>query len=144
MRYPPRLGHLATRAVVVAKLAPTYAQAHNIEEDEAADRLQVALSTSLLQDLLAETWVALLGKTKKLDESGLLEKVAGSLKDRPMRPGRKVATDAGWSSFLLVADLHAGTASDAARRVIESEEGQKRVAAGLAEVGKFLAAELTR
>ncbi|HZH04711.1 MAG TPA: hypothetical protein VEY30_13075 [Myxococcaceae bacterium] len=144
MRYPPRLGHLATRAVLVAKLAPTYAQAHQVEEDEAADRLHVALSTSLLDDLLAATWVALLGKTKKLDESGLLEKVAGSLKDRPMRPGRKVAVDAGWSSFLLVADLHAGTASDAARRVIESEEGQKRVAAGLAEVAKFLAAELTR
>ena len=36
MPFPPRLGHLATRAVLTAKLGPTYAQAHNIDEEEAA------------------------------------------------------------------------------------------------------------
>ena len=35
MRYPARLAHLATRAVVVAKLAPTFAEAHHIDHEEA-------------------------------------------------------------------------------------------------------------
>ena len=53
MRYPPRLAHLATRAVVVAKLAPTYAAAHSIDDEEARVRLEASLSGSLLEDLLA-------------------------------------------------------------------------------------------
>src|SRR5262249_4891041 len=84
MRYPARLAHLATRAIVVAKLAPTFADAHQLDHDEAAARLGSALSGPLLDDLLAATWAALLGGTKKLDEEGLLEKVAKSLRDRPL------------------------------------------------------------
>ena len=70
MRYPARLAHLATRAVVVAKLAPTFAEAHHLEHDEATARLNSAFSGPLLEDLLAATWQALLGGTKKLDDEG--------------------------------------------------------------------------
>ena len=94
MRYPARLAHLATRAIVVAKLAPTFADAHQLDHDEAASRLGSALSGPLLDDLLAAAWQALLGGTKKLDEEGLLEKVAKSLRDRPLRPGRSRTGDA--------------------------------------------------
>ncbi len=144
MRYPPRLAHLATRAVVVAKLAPTYAAAHSIDDEEARVRLEASLSGSLLEDLLAATWTSLLGGTKRLAEDGLLEKVAKSLKDRPLRPGRTVQTTPGWSAFLVLADLSAGTASESARRLMETEAGQTRARAGLAEVGDFMARELTR
>ncbi len=142
--YPPRLGHLATRAVVVAKLAPTYAQAHRLDDEEAAQRISAALSGRLLPQLLEATWEALKGKTKRLNEEGLLEKVATTLSERPLRPGRAAPLTPAWSAFLVVADLEAGTASDAARRVMESEEGRKRAQEGLAEAGRFLAAELTR
>jgi hypothetical protein len=144
MRYPPRLAHLATRAVVVAKLVPTYAAAHSLDDEEARARLDAALSGSLLEELLAATWTSLLGGTKRLDEEGLLEKVAKSLQDRPLRPGRTVETTTGWSAFLVLADLSAGTASEAARRLMETDAGQTRGRAGLAEVGGFLAKELTR
>ena len=144
MRYPPRLAHLATRAVVVAKLLPTYAAAHSIDDEEARTRLEAALSGSLLEELLATTWRALQGGTKRLTDDGLLEKVAKSLQDRPLRPGRTVETTAGWSAFLVLADLSAGTASESARRVMESDAGRERAAAGLTEVGAFLARELTR
>jgi hypothetical protein len=144
MRFPPRLGHLATRKIVVAKLWPTYAEAHRVDEAEAIQLLESALGGKLLDDLLEATWKALLGKTKRLDEQGLLEKVASSLQDRPMRQGRTATINPSWSAFLILADLEAGTASDAARRVIESPEGRARAAEGLAEVGRFLSAELTR
>ncbi|HSP18786.1 MAG TPA: hypothetical protein VLQ79_04680 [Myxococcaceae bacterium] len=144
MRYPARLAHLATRAIVVAKLAPTFAEAHTIEHEEAVDRLNVALAGPLLEDLLAATWQALLGGTKKLEEEGLLEKVAKSLKDRPLRPGRPVEVTPELGAFLLLADLAAGTASDAAGRVMETDAGKARARAGLAAAGQLLARELTR
>jgi hypothetical protein len=144
MRYPPRLAHLATRAVVVAKLIPTYAAAHSVDDEEARNRLDASLTGPLLEDLLSATWAALLGDSKRLNEDGLLEKVAKSLKDRPLRAGRTVETTAGWSAFLVLADLAAGTASEAARRLMETDAGKTRGQAGLAEVGNFLAKELTR
>lgn len=144
MAFPPRLAHLATRSVVVAKLAPTYSRAHHLDEEEGVQRLAQALQGRLLPRLLEEAWTSLLGKTKRLDEDGLLEKVATTLRDRPQRPGRLVEVTPGWSAFLVLADLEAGTASDAARRVMESDAGRERAQAGVAEVGRFLAAELTR
>lgn len=144
MRYPPRLAHLATRAVLVAKLVPTYAAAHSIDDDEARSRLDASLSGSLLEELLASTWASLQGGSKRLTDDGLLEKVAKSLQDRPLRPGRTVEPTPGWSAFLVLADLSAGTASESARRLMETDAGQTRGRAGLAEVGAFLARELTR
>lgn len=144
MRFPPRLAHLATRAVVVAKLVPTYVAAHQVDEAEAHDRLEGALQGRLLEDLLAATWSAMLGSTKRLTEEGLLEKVAKTLQDRPLRPGRIAELTPGWSAFLLQVDLVAGTASDAAARVMEGDQGQRMSALGLAEAGAFLARELTR
>ena len=143
MRYPPRLSHLATRAVVVAKLGPTYAEAHTLEDEEAFTRLDRALNGPLLDELLADAWAELMASLK-LDEEALLKKVASSLKNRPQRPGKLAAVTAGWSAFLVLADVQAGTASDAAQRLLETEEGKKRASAGLLEVGKFLAGELTR
>lgn len=144
MNHPPRLGHLATRAVIAARLAPTYAKAHNVDDAEAREQLERALKGALWEQLLDATWSALVGGTKRLSEEALLEKVAGTLKERPLRPGRAAAVTPGWSAFLVLADLEAGTAGDAARRVMESPEGQRKAAEGIAEIGQFLARELTR
>ncbi|MFB1480076.1 hypothetical protein [Corallococcus sp. RDP092CA] len=144
MPFPPRLAHLATRAVVVARLGPTYATAHRVDAEEASQRLSAALKGPLLTSLLEATWTQMLGRTKRLKEEGLLEKVATTLAERPLRPGRVAPLTPGWSAFLILVDLEVGTASDAARRVMESDEGRRRAAAGLTEVAGFLAQELTR
>ena len=144
MRYPPRLAHLATRPVLVAKLWPTFAAAHNLDEEEAEARLTTALQGQLLDELLAHAWDAIRQKARRADESALLEKVAQTLSDRPRRPGRTAQLNSAWSAFLLLADLQAGTASEAARRALETEQGRKTALAGLAEAGRHLAAELTR
>lgn len=144
MNHPPRLAHLATRAVIAARLTPTYARAHNVDEDEAREQLERALQGTLWERLLDATWEAMLGGTKRLSDEALVEKVAGALKDRPLKPGRPATLSPAWSAFLVLADLEAGTASDAARRVMESAEGQRKANEGLAEVGRFLAKELTR
>lgn len=143
MAFPPRLSHLATQRIIVAKLVPTFAAAHRIDENEAHSRLMSALKGPLLDQLLDATWSAMLGGTKRLDEESLLEKVARSLKN-PYRPGKEAEVTAGWSAFMVLADIEAGTATDAARRLLESDEGKRRAALGIAEVGAFLAKELTR
>lgn len=144
MRFPPRLAHLATRAVVAAKLAPTYGVSHQVDDDEAAARVDRALQGPLLDDLLAAAWAELQAGTKKLTEDALLEKVARALKDRPQRPGKVAAQTPAWSAFLVLIDVHAGLASDSARRLLESEAGAKAAAQGLTAAGKHLAAELLR
>ena len=144
MRYPPRLAHLATRPVVVAKLAPTYAEANSIEDEEGISRLDRALQSPLLDELLAAAWNALLGMSDNLEEEKLVQKVASGLKNRPQRPGKIAPLTAGWSAFLVLADVRAGIASDAAQRLLETEEGARRASAGLKEVGQFLAGELVR
>ncbi|HEX8706295.1 MAG TPA: hypothetical protein VF815_46095 [Myxococcaceae bacterium] len=145
MRYPPRLGHLATRPVLVNRLVPTYAQAHQIDEEEAGLRLTRALAGRIWEDLLTATWEAMKGRVKRLDEEKLLEKVATTLQDRPLRYGKAVLeTNPSWSAFMMLLDLEIGTAGDAARRVMETEQGRKMMAAGLAEAGSFLATELTK
>src|SRR4051794_4761208 len=75
MRYPPRLSHLATRPVLVSRLAPTYAEAHQIDDEEAMQRIDTAMKGALREDLLAALWESLEGGTKRLEEAGLLEKV---------------------------------------------------------------------
>src|SRR4051812_42814598 len=97
-RFPPRLSHLATKSVLVAKLHPTYAEAHEIDEEEAADRLAKALTPQLVEDLLQHTWEALNDKGRKIDEAALLEKIARTLKDRPQRPGKKAQLNPSWSA----------------------------------------------
>ncbi len=144
MRYPPRLGHLATRPVMVNRLVPTYARAHQIDEQEASQRLSRALAGQLWEDLLAATWEAMKSRVKRLDEQRLLEKVFATLEDRPLRYGRAVEITPAWSAFMMMLDLEIGTAGDAARRVMESEQGRKMIGAGLAEAGMFLATELTK
>jgi hypothetical protein len=135
---------LATRPVVAAKLLPSYAQVHQLDDDEAQSRLSQALRGKVWDQLLSSTWTALLGGTKRLTEEGLLEKVAQSLKDRPLRPGREAKPGPAMSAFWVLLDLEAGTASDAVRKVLETPDGQKRLQEGLVEAGRFLAAELTR
>ncbi len=146
VRFPPRLSHLATRPVMVAKLAPTYASTHEIDDEEAVERMDRALagSSQLHDDLLAACWLELQAKKRKSDEAALLEKVASVLKDRPQRPGKVAPMTPGWSAFLVLVDVHAGIASDAARRVLESPEGKKKADEGVAEAGRFLASELLR
>ena len=145
MSYPPRLGHLVTRAVVAAKLRPTVAASHEIDEEEAQTRLERALATPLWEALLENTWAALNDKKRSVEEAALLEKIAGSLKDRPLRPGRLAdALKPAFSAFLVLVDLEAGTASDSARKVLESAQGEAMKKLGLTEAGRFLAQELTR
>lgn len=143
--YPPRFAHLATRAVVTRKLAPTYAKAHAIDEEEAEIRLSRALGSPLLAELLEAAWRAVRASSTRLSDDELVEKVAASVKSRGLRPGKPVEAASGpWSAFLVLADIEADVASEMARRVFGTEEGRKKADEGVAAAGALLAGELLR
>jgi hypothetical protein len=144
MTYPPRLSHLATRPVLIAKLRPAFAEAHGLADEDADQRLESALTGSLHTDLLSATWSGMKALKPRLSESELLDRVAQTLGERPLRPGRNPKATPAWSAFFVLADIQAGVASDSARRVMESDQGRKIVVEGLSEAGRFLAAELLR
>ena len=144
MRYPPRLAHLATRAVVAAKLAPIFGEAHQLDDEEAVARANESLKGRLLDDLLDACWTALQSGAKRVDDEALLDKVASSLKNRPLRPGKVKPVTPAWNALMILADLEAGTASEVARKMLETPEGKKMAAMGLLEGGRHLAEELTR
>jgi len=67
------------------------------------------------------------------------------MKDRPLKPGRELKElSPAMSAFLILIDFETGTASDAARKVLESPQGTQMKKMGLVEGGRFLANELTR
>ncbi len=145
MRYPPRLSHLATRPIVVAKLAPTYSEANSIDDEDGIERLDKALQDkAFFEELLAAAWSSILATSETNEEEALVQKVASGLKKRPQRPGKIAPVTMGWSAFMVLADVRAGIASPAAQRLLDTEEGMKRAMAGLKEVGAFLATELVR
>lgn len=142
MRCPPRFGHLVTRSVVVTKLAPMVALAHDADDEEAASRLDRGLKGPLLEELLGVCWGVLKAAPEKPTDDALLDQVAAALKKRGHRPGKTASVTHGWNAFLVLVDARGGVAGGAALRAIESDEGKKRVAAGTLEVAKFLADEL--
>jgi len=144
MRFPTRLAHLATVKVVAAKLAPAFALAHRVDEDEARDRLEHGLPGALLDDLLEATWLELQAQSKRFDEARALEKIAETLKDRPLRPGRAAEVSAELAAFYVLVDVAAGTASEAARRLMETDAGRAKGELGMASAARQLARELTR
>ena len=141
MSYPPRLGHLVTRGVMAARFRATFAESHEIDEEEAHERLERAFAGRLWELLLEATWNALSDKKRAVDPEAIVEKIARTLKDRPLRPGKAAKLGPAFSAFLVMIDLEAGMASDAARKVLESAQGEAMKQAGLAEAGRFLAAE---
>lgn len=142
--HPRRLAHLATRPIVVSRLAPMFAHIHEIDDEEAAQRLTRALAGNLLSELLDAAWAGLVELKKAKDDEALLEKLAKALAKHPYRHGRVIEPDAAWSAFLLRIDLEAGMAGQAAQRMMDAPEGKKMAAAGLATAGRYLAAELIR
>ncbi|MFT3839359.1 MAG: hypothetical protein QM723_20415 [Myxococcaceae bacterium] len=76
--------------MLVSKLAPTYAQTHEVDIDEAVERVDRALERdrTLQDDLLAACWVELTAKKPRFDEAALLERWRSCSRTVPNAPAR--------------------------------------------------------
>jgi hypothetical protein len=140
-----RLPHVLTRGDLTMLLAPTYASARGVDEDEASDRLGRALaSPAALDDLYRGVSAALAdAKGPRTAEDALMDRLSAGVVARRARAKAAAATPA-VSAVLVRLDLEIGLAPETMRATLATEKGRAFLDAGLRELGAHLVKELLR
>jgi hypothetical protein len=140
-----RLPGVLTRADLVRLLAPTYARARAVDEEEAVERLGRALAAPpALDDVYRGISEALADlKGPRTSEDALMDRISAAVPARRARA--KPAPDTpGVSAALVRLDLEIGLASEGTRTMLETPRGRQLLDAGLQELGKHLVKDLLR
>ena len=145
MYFSPRLAHVVTRGDLVALLAPTYARARAVDEEEARDRLTQALAVpAAVDDLYRGLSEALAeGKGPRTQVDAVVDRMSANIASRRARARAAEGTPA-VSAVLVRLDLEIGLAPESMRDTLASARGSALLEQGLREVGEFLAKELLR
>jgi hypothetical protein len=128
-------------------LAHTYAQARNIDPNEAYTRLDVALKNlRLIEGVQQAIWNALREKKQDLEPNAVVDLVAKKL-EKPRRfkafkPKR--ADEGGLAALTILIDVGASVSSGEAWDLLETAEGEKLLRAGFKGIGEHLATEMLR
>jgi hypothetical protein len=140
-----RLPHVLTKADLVALLAPTYAKARDVDEDEASERLARALAVpAALDDLYRGVSAALAdAKGPRTTEDVLMDRISAGVVARRARAKAADATPA-VSAVLVRLDLEIGLAADPMRATLATPRGRAFLDEGLRALGAHLEKELLR
>jgi hypothetical protein len=140
-----RLPHVLTRADLALALAPTYAAALGVDEDEAHDRLTRALERPEVADDLYRGISAALADAKgpRTTEDALVDRLSAGVRARRGRVRPAPATPA-LSAVLVRVNLELGLAPEPIRATLETERGRALLDEGLRAVGAHLVKELSR
>jgi hypothetical protein len=140
-----RLPHVVTRADLVLLLAPTYAAARGVDEDEAQARLGRALAVpAALDDVYAGLSEALReARGPRTTEDALLDKISAGIGVRRFRARATAATPA-ISAALVRLDLEIGVAPEAMRATLATPRGRALVDDGLRALGTHVVKDLLR
>jgi len=143
--FSPRLAHVVTRGDLVALLAPTYARARAVDEEEARERLTRALAVPAALDDLYRGLSEALAETKgpRTQVDAVVDRISANIASRRARARAAEATPA-VSAVLVRLDLEIGLAPESMRDTLASARGSALLEQGLREVGEFLAKELLR
>lgn len=145
MPFSHRLAHVVTRSDLVALLAPTYAKARAVDEEEAAERLGRAVaSPRVLEELHAALGGALAdAKGPRTAEDAIVDRISANVAAR--RGRAKPAGDSpGIAAVLVRLDLEIGIAPESMRDTLASPPGRRLLETGYHELGAHLARELLR
>lgn len=140
-----RLPHVVTRADLVTMLAPTYAAARGVDEEEAAQRLAQALGArGVLDDLLSALSAGLRdARGPRTDEDALLDRLSAGVQARRGRV-RAAPDSPGLSAVLVRLDLEIGVAPETMRATLATPRGAAMLQEGLAALGRHLVKELLK
>jgi hypothetical protein len=142
---PRRLPHVVTRADLAVLLAPTYAEALSVDEDEAHARVARALERP---DVLADVYRGLAGaldevRGPRTTEDALLDKLSKRVQARRGR-AKAAPSSPGLSAVLVRLNLELGLAPEPMRGTLEGEKGRALLEAGLLGLGRHLLKDLLR
>jgi hypothetical protein len=140
-----RLLHVVTKGNLATILAPTYASAQSVDEEEAHGRLTEALEDPQLRaDLYAALIAAVTAKVGPGgDGDAVLDKLSKGIAKRATRV--KAAPASGAVAAVMVRiNLLLELAPVSMRAALETDKGKAVVASGFAELAKHLVEELLR
>ncbi|HEX9048961.1 MAG TPA: hypothetical protein VF841_00340 [Anaeromyxobacter sp.] len=140
-----RLPHVLTRPDLARILAPTYARARGVDEEEASERLARALAApAALDDVYGGVSDALrAAQGPRTSADALVDKLSAGVVARRARVRPAEATPA-ISAALVRLDLEIGLAPDAMRAALATPRGGALLAEGLRALGAHLVKELLR
>lgn len=140
-----RLPHVLTRSDLVMVLAPTYAKARGVDEEEASERLGRALAVPAALDDVYRGISAALAEAKgpRTSEDALVDKLSAGVVARRARAKPAEATPA-ISAALVRLDLELGLAPDAMRAMLASPRGAALLEDGLRALGAHVVKDLLR
>jgi len=126
-------------------LAPTYAAARAVDEEEAADRLGQALAVpAALDDVYRGISAALAdARGPRTGEDALVDRLSQGVVARRARVKPLAATPA-VSAALVRLDLELGLAAETMRATLETPRARALLEEGLRAIGAHLVKELTR
>jgi hypothetical protein len=140
-----RLPHVLPRADLVRLLAPTYAKARGVDEEEAGERLGRALAVpAALEDVYAGISAALAdAKGPRTGEDAVMDRLSAGV---VARRGRAKPADATpeISAVLVRLDLEIGLVADAMRATLATPRGKALLDAGLRALGAHVVKDLLR
>ncbi|WP_243338386.1 hypothetical protein [Anaeromyxobacter soli] len=140
-----RLPHVLTQKDLVLLLAPTYAAARSVDEEEAQDRLAQALAVpAALDDVyrgFSEALRALQGP--RTNEDQLMDKLSAGVLARRARAKPAPATPA-VSAVLVRLDLEIGLAAEAMRGTLATPRGKALLDEGLRTLGAHVVKDLLK
>ncbi|ABS27695.1 hypothetical protein [Anaeromyxobacter sp. Fw109-5] len=145
MLFSRRLPHVLTQKDLVLLLAPTYAAARGVDEEEARDRLARALAVpAALDDVYRGISEALrAAQGPRTSEDQLVDKLSAGVVARRARAKPAPAT-AAVSAALVRLDLEIGLAADAIRATLASPRGEALLDEGLKALGAHLLKDLLK
>jgi len=140
-----RLPHVLTRSDLVLLLAPTYAKARLVEEDEASERLGRALAVPAVLDELYSGVSAALADSRgpRTTEDALVDRLSAGVAARRARAKAADATPA-ISAVLIRLDLEIGIAQEPMRATLATPRGRALLDEGLRALGRHVVNELLR
>ena len=140
-----RLPHVIPRADLARTLAPTYAKAAQVDEEEAEDRLLRAFGNQRVLDEIYAGLSAALAEAKgpRTSEDELIDKLSAGMQARKRRVRAAELTPA-VSAVQVQVNVELGQAPEMMREAIQGGKGRALLEEGLKALGAHLAKELIR
>jgi hypothetical protein len=140
-----RLPHVLTRADLALLVAPTYAQALSVDEDEAHERVSRALARPEVLDDLYRGVSAALREVQgpRTTEDAVMDKLSKGVQARRSRAKPAPGSPA-IAAVLVRLNLEIGLAPEPMRATLESEKGRAVLEEGLRALGAHLVKDLLK
>jgi hypothetical protein len=140
-----RLPHVVTRADLARLVAPSYAEALAVDEEEAHERLLRAVERpGAAEELYRGLSAALaLAQGARTSEDELMDKLSKGLQKRRARVKAAPATPA-LAAVMVRLNLEIGLAPESMRATLETDKGRALLEEGLQKLGGHLLKELLR